>query len=152
MRICPPVLQQASLLQNAPVSYPQHAENSPRRAVCKQYVAANGQTIRNDHVTHSRCWCAWWCVCVLRVQCCSSVFRSLATVDKTVEKCHLELNDRDSRLVFKLHCKYGMSHSIDPFARNCCCHLYISKIRLGNTLLCGHRVKLSTRGQVSCFC
>ena len=32
------------------------------------------------------------------------IFRQLANVDK---KCHVELNDRDSRLIFKLHCKFG---------------------------------------------
>jgi len=40
-------------------------------------------------------------------QCCSGIFRQLANVDKSVEKCHVELNDRDSRLIFKLHCKFG---------------------------------------------
>ncbi|XP_022261304.2 cell cycle checkpoint control protein RAD9A isoform X3 [Canis lupus baileyi] len=35
-----------------------------------------------------------------------AVFRSLATVEKTVEKCCISLNGRSSRLVVQLHCKY----------------------------------------------
>ncbi|MBZ3880933.1 Cell cycle checkpoint control protein RAD9A [Sciurus carolinensis] len=36
-----------------------------------------------------------------------SVFRSLAVLEKTVEKCCISLNGRSSRLVVQLHCKYG---------------------------------------------
>ncbi|XP_008531952.1 cell cycle checkpoint control protein RAD9A isoform X3 [Equus przewalskii] len=35
-----------------------------------------------------------------------SVFRSLAMLEKTVEKCCISLNGRSSRLVVQLHCKY----------------------------------------------
>uniref|UniRef100_A0A8C7WSV6 Cell cycle checkpoint control protein RAD9A n=1 Tax=Oryzias sinensis TaxID=183150 RepID=A0A8C7WSV6_9TELE len=37
-----------------------------------------------------------------------SVFRSLATLEKTVEKCHIELNEQKDRLTFTLHCKHGL--------------------------------------------
>lgn len=37
-----------------------------------------------------------------------SVFRSLATLDKTVEKCCISLSPGSSRLVVQLHCKYGV--------------------------------------------
>lgn len=36
-----------------------------------------------------------------------SVFRSLATVEKTVEKCCISLSGSNSHLVVQLHCKYG---------------------------------------------
>lgn len=36
-----------------------------------------------------------------------SVFRSLATVEKTVEKCCISLSGSHSHLVVQLHCKYG---------------------------------------------
>ena len=36
-----------------------------------------------------------------------SVFRSLAMLEKTVEKCCISLNGRSSRLVVQLHCKFG---------------------------------------------
>ncbi|XP_057585499.1 cell cycle checkpoint control protein RAD9A isoform X3 [Hippopotamus amphibius kiboko] len=35
-----------------------------------------------------------------------SVFRSLAMLEKTVERCCISLNGRSSRLVVQLHCKY----------------------------------------------
>ncbi|XP_006893320.1 PREDICTED: cell cycle checkpoint control protein RAD9A [Elephantulus edwardii] len=37
-----------------------------------------------------------------------SVFRSLAMLEKTVEKCCISLHGRSSRLVVQLHCKYGV--------------------------------------------
>lgn len=36
-----------------------------------------------------------------------SVFRSLVTVEKTVEKCCISLSGSNSHLVVQLHCKYG---------------------------------------------
>lgn len=36
-----------------------------------------------------------------------AVFRSLAMVEKTVERCCISLNGRNSRLVVQLHCRYG---------------------------------------------
>ncbi|XP_029414380.1 cell cycle checkpoint control protein RAD9A isoform X2 [Nannospalax galili] len=37
-----------------------------------------------------------------------SVFRSLAMLEKSVEKCCISLNSNNSRLVIQLHCKYGV--------------------------------------------
>ncbi|XP_034739872.1 cell cycle checkpoint control protein RAD9A isoform X2 [Etheostoma cragini] len=37
-----------------------------------------------------------------------AVFRSLASLEKTVEKCHIELDDQNNRLTFTLHCKHGL--------------------------------------------
>lgn len=36
-----------------------------------------------------------------------SVFRSLAIVEKSVEKCCISLSGSHSHLVVQLHCKYG---------------------------------------------
>lgn len=36
------------------------------------------------------------------------MFRSLATLEKTVEKCHIKLDEQKSRLTFTLHCKHGL--------------------------------------------
>lgn len=49
----------------------------------------------------------------LRVPLCASqsvqaVFRSLASLDKTVEKCHISLEEQKNRLTFTLHCKHGI--------------------------------------------
>uniref|UniRef100_A0A3Q3LUX2 Cell cycle checkpoint control protein RAD9A n=1 Tax=Labrus bergylta TaxID=56723 RepID=A0A3Q3LUX2_9LABR len=37
-----------------------------------------------------------------------AVFRSLASLEKTVEKCHIELDEQKNRLTFTLHCKHGL--------------------------------------------
>ncbi|XP_042077642.1 cell cycle checkpoint control protein RAD9A isoform X4 [Haplochromis burtoni] len=37
-----------------------------------------------------------------------SVFRSLTTLEKTVEKCHIDLDKQKDRLTFTLHCKHGL--------------------------------------------
>lgn len=38
-----------------------------------------------------------------------AIFKSLATLEKTVEKCHIELEEEKNRLTFTLHCKHGIS-------------------------------------------
>lgn len=37
-----------------------------------------------------------------------AVFRSIATLEKTVEKCHIELDEQKNLLTFTLHCKHGI--------------------------------------------
>lgn len=37
-----------------------------------------------------------------------AIFKSLATLEKTVEKCHIELEEQKNRLTFTLHCKHGI--------------------------------------------
>lgn len=41
-----------------------------------------------------------------------AVFRSLASLDKTVEKCHIGLEEQKNRLTFTLHCKHGIRTSL----------------------------------------
>nr|XP_020743442.1 cell cycle checkpoint control protein RAD9A isoform X2 [Odocoileus virginianus texanus] len=48
-----------------------------------------------------------------------SVFRSLAMLEKTVEKCCISLNDRSSRLVVQLHCKYGVRKTHNLSFQDC---------------------------------
>lgn len=43
-----------------------------------------------------------------------SVFRSLATVEKTVEKCCISLSGSNSHLVVQLHCRYGEQAAGQP--------------------------------------
>lgn len=43
-----------------------------------------------------------------------AVFRSLVSLEKTVEKCHIELQEQKSRLTFTLHCKHGITASFYP--------------------------------------
>ncbi|KAG9345582.1 hypothetical protein JZ751_008726 [Albula glossodonta] len=46
--------------------------------------------------------------CKMAVKCVQAVFRSLSSLEKTVERCHIELNVEKSRLTFTLHCKHGL--------------------------------------------
>ncbi|XP_030667184.1 cell cycle checkpoint control protein RAD9A isoform X1 [Nomascus leucogenys] len=48
-----------------------------------------------------------------------SVFRSLATLEKTVEKCCISLNGRSSRLVVQLHCKFGVRKTHNLSFQDC---------------------------------
>ena len=40
-------------------------------------------------------------------QSCLTVFKSMSNVEKTVEKCQINLNVQKARLIFKLYCKHG---------------------------------------------
>ncbi|XP_041847092.1 cell cycle checkpoint control protein RAD9A [Melanotaenia boesemani] len=46
--------------------------------------------------------------CKMAIKSVQAVFRSLAKLEKTVEKCHIELDEQKDRLTFTLHCKYGL--------------------------------------------
>ncbi|XP_074529824.1 cell cycle checkpoint control protein RAD9A [Halichoeres trimaculatus] len=46
--------------------------------------------------------------CKMAIKSVQAVFRSLASLEKTVEKCHIELHEQKSRLTFTLHCKHGL--------------------------------------------
>ncbi|XP_008570306.1 PREDICTED: cell cycle checkpoint control protein RAD9A isoform X1 [Galeopterus variegatus] len=48
-----------------------------------------------------------------------SVFRSLAMLEKTVEKCCIFLNGSSSRLVVQLHCKYGVRKTHNLSFQDC---------------------------------
>ena len=42
------------------------------------------------------------------LQSCSGVFRSLNTIDKTVDECVVKIDTADSKLVFTFKCKHGI--------------------------------------------
>ncbi|KAF7228232.1 cell cycle checkpoint control protein RAD9A [Nothobranchius furzeri] len=46
--------------------------------------------------------------CKMAIKSVQTVFRSVATLEKTVEKCHIELDEAKDRLTFTLHCKHGL--------------------------------------------
>ncbi|GAB1301996.1 Cell cycle checkpoint control protein RAD9A [Apodemus speciosus] len=48
-----------------------------------------------------------------------SVFRSLATVEKTVEKCCISFSGSNSHLVVQLHCKYGVKKTHNLSFQDC---------------------------------
>lgn len=46
--------------------------------------------------------------CKMAIKSVQAVFRSLASLEKTVEKCHIGLDEQKNRLTFTLHCKHGL--------------------------------------------
>ncbi|XP_061642692.1 cell cycle checkpoint control protein RAD9A isoform X2 [Phyllopteryx taeniolatus] len=46
--------------------------------------------------------------CKMSIKSVQAVFRSLASLEKTVEKCHIQLDKQKDRLTFTLHCKHGL--------------------------------------------
>nr|XP_035923430.1 cell cycle checkpoint control protein RAD9A isoform X2 [Halichoerus grypus] len=48
-----------------------------------------------------------------------AVFRSLATVERSVEKCCISLGGRSSRLVIQLHCRYGVRKTHNLSFQDC---------------------------------
>ncbi|XP_040495443.1 cell cycle checkpoint control protein RAD9A isoform X2 [Ursus maritimus] len=48
-----------------------------------------------------------------------AVFRSLAMVEKSVERCCISLNGRSSRLVVQLHCRYGVRKTHNLSFQDC---------------------------------
>jgi len=46
--------------------------------------------------------------CKIGMKSVMTVFKSLANIDKTVEKCRIALNMGEARLVFQMHCRHGI--------------------------------------------
>ncbi|KAM4845105.1 cell cycle checkpoint control protein RAD9A [Thomomys bottae] len=57
--------------------------------------------------------------CKIQMKSFLSVFRSLATLEKTVEKCCISLSSRSSSLVIQLHCKYGVKKTHNLSFQDC---------------------------------
>ncbi|XP_029020903.1 cell cycle checkpoint control protein RAD9A [Betta splendens] len=47
-------------------------------------------------------------LCKMAIKSVQAVFRSLASLEKTVEKCHIKTDEQKNRLTFTLHCKHGL--------------------------------------------
>ncbi|ESO94828.1 hypothetical protein LOTGIDRAFT_232267 [Lottia gigantea] len=46
--------------------------------------------------------------CKVNMKSILTVFKSLSSIEKSVERCKISLNNKDSRLVFQLYCKHGI--------------------------------------------
>ncbi|XP_051001768.1 cell cycle checkpoint control protein RAD9A [Acomys russatus] len=69
-----------------------------------------------------------------------SVFRSLAMVEKTVEKCCIFLSGSNSHLVIQLHCKYGVKKTHNLSFQDC-----ESLQAVFNPALCPHLLRTPSR-------
>ncbi|XP_070769093.1 cell cycle checkpoint control protein RAD9A [Enoplosus armatus] len=79
--------------------------------------------------------------CKMAIKSVQAVFRSLASLEKTVEKCHIELDKQKNRLTFTLHCKHGLlkTHNLSfqdseslqaVFDKDSCANVFRSQPRL----------------------
>lgn len=59
------------------------------------------------------------CNCKIYMKSVVSVFRSLPSLEKTVEKCLINLNTNSSRLVIQLFCKYGVTKTHNLSYQDC---------------------------------
>ncbi|CAI9598898.1 unnamed protein product [Staurois parvus] len=59
------------------------------------------------------------CQCKIYMKSVVSVFRSLPSLEKTVEKCLISLNTNSSRLVIQLFCKYGVTKTHNLSYQDC---------------------------------
>ena len=46
--------------------------------------------------------------CKITMKSCLTVFKSLSSLDKTVDKCKIHLDMKEARLVFQLYCRHGI--------------------------------------------
>ncbi|XP_036786821.2 cell cycle checkpoint control protein RAD9A isoform X4 [Manis pentadactyla] len=69
-----------------------------------------------------------------------SVFRSLIMVEKTVEKCCISLNGKNSYLVVQLHCRYGVRKTHNLSFQDC-----ESLQAVYNPALCPHVLRAPAR-------
>ncbi|KAK2168680.1 hypothetical protein LSH36_15g16012 [Paralvinella palmiformis] len=46
--------------------------------------------------------------CKIGMKSCLNVFKSLSTLEKTVEKCKININMQDARVIFQLYCRHGI--------------------------------------------
>ncbi|KAM8848258.1 cell cycle checkpoint control protein RAD9A [Synchiropus picturatus] len=79
--------------------------------------------------------------CKMAVKSVQSVFRSLVSLEKTVEKCHVQLDEQKNRLTFTLHCKHGLlkTHNLSfqdseslqaVFDKDTCANVFCAQPRL----------------------
>ncbi|XP_026213097.1 cell cycle checkpoint control protein RAD9A [Anabas testudineus] len=79
--------------------------------------------------------------CKMAIKSVQAVFRSLASLEKTVEKCHIKLDEQKNRLTFTLHCKHGLlkTHNLSfqdseslqaVFDKDSCANIFIAQPRL----------------------
>ncbi|XP_027010455.1 cell cycle checkpoint control protein RAD9A [Tachysurus fulvidraco] len=59
--------------------------------------------------------------CKMPIKSVQTVFRSLSSLERSVEKCRIEINTEKSRLRITLHCKYGLLKTHNLSFQDCEC-------------------------------
>ncbi|XP_028824150.1 cell cycle checkpoint control protein RAD9A [Denticeps clupeoides] len=92
------------------------------------------------HVSHGRGF-----RCKMPIKSVQAVFRSLSSLERTVEKCHIELNSEKSRLTFTLHCKHGLLKTHNLSFQDCeSLQAVFDKERCANVLQAQPRLLVDT--------
>ncbi|KAL9981649.1 hypothetical protein ACROYT_G010382 [Oculina patagonica] len=57
--------------------------------------------------------------CKIAMKSCLSAFKSMNTIEKTVDQCKIDLNVREARLVFLLYCRHGITKTYNLTFQEC---------------------------------
>uniref|UniRef100_A0A674MXQ2 Cell cycle checkpoint control protein n=1 Tax=Takifugu rubripes TaxID=31033 RepID=A0A674MXQ2_TAKRU len=86
-------------------------------------------------------------LCLHKLLCDSvqAIFRSQVSLEKTVEKCHIKLEEQKNRLTFTLHCKHGLlkTHNLS-FQDSESLQAVFDKDSYGNVFRCNPRLLVDT--------
>lgn len=57
--------------------------------------------------------------CKIAMKSCLSAFKSMNTIEKTVDQCKIDLNVKEARLVFLLYCRHGITKTYNLTFQEC---------------------------------
>ncbi|XP_068679919.1 cell cycle checkpoint control protein RAD9A-like isoform X2 [Montipora foliosa] len=57
--------------------------------------------------------------CKISMKSCLSVFKSMNTIERTVDQCKIDLNIKDARLIFLLFCRHGITKTYNLTFQEC---------------------------------
>uniref|UniRef100_A0A674PHB8 Cell cycle checkpoint control protein RAD9A n=1 Tax=Takifugu rubripes TaxID=31033 RepID=A0A674PHB8_TAKRU len=83
--------------------------------------------------------------CKMAIKSVQAIFRSQVSLEKTVEKCHIKLEEQKNRLTFTLHCKHGLlkTHNLS-FQDSESLQAVFDKDSYGNVFRCNPRLLVDT--------
>ncbi|TWW55627.1 cell cycle checkpoint control protein RAD9A [Takifugu flavidus] len=83
--------------------------------------------------------------CKMAIKSVQAIFRSQVSLEKTVEKCHIKLEEQKNRLTFTLHCKHGLlkTHNLS-FQDSESLQAVFDKDSYGNVFSCNPRLLVDT--------
>ncbi|XP_077091901.1 cell cycle checkpoint control protein RAD9A [Siphateles boraxobius] len=83
--------------------------------------------------------------CKIPIKSVQAVFKSLSSLDRSVEKCRIELNSEKSRLTITLHCKHGLLKTHNLSFQDCeSLQAVFDKESCGNVLQAQPRLMVDT--------
>lgn len=85
--------------------------------------------------------------CKIAMKSCLSAFKSMNTIEKTVDQCKIDLNIKEARLVFLLYCRHGITKTYNltfqecetlqaVFSKDMCPNFMTSQAKILNDAVC----------------